>query len=89
MIKLAITIPQATLQRFDSAPPPRHPRSLVATVTLMTLVLLTASCILGSQILEVGAKCTTDSDCQNEQLECVPAESANADRVCMPIDGGE
>ena len=57
--------------------------------TLMTAALVAfAGCTLGSQILEVGAKCNTDSDCENEQLECVPADSANADRVCMPIDDG-
>ncbi|MDP2345375.1 MAG: hypothetical protein Q8O67_30805 [Deltaproteobacteria bacterium] len=49
-------------------------------------------CTLGSQILEVGAECVEDADCVNKQLECVRADSANATRVCMPIDdsaGGE
>jgi hypothetical protein len=61
-------------------------RSMMSLISVVCFAFV--GCTLGSQILEVGAKCTTDNDCSNEQLECVPADSANADRVCMPIDDG-
>jgi len=40
------------------------------------------ACTLGGDIDEVGESCRSDFDCP-EDMECVPAESPNATRVCM------
>lgn len=44
-----------------------------------------AGCNLGGQIIEVGQACRSDADC-SDATECVAADSANADKVCMPFD---
>ena len=65
------------------------------TITNRTLaVLLTAfaftapvACAIDTDGLdEVGESCRSDLDCPAD-LECVPAESPNATRVCMPLLG--
>jgi hypothetical protein len=77
---------------MTTPPPPRIPgapgRALVAGV-LAVAALSAGGCLIGGGILEVGKPCSRDSDCRDERLECVPAESAAADRVCMPIFSGE
>ncbi len=60
------------------------PKTMACVVVLL---LLGSGCTLGSQVLSVGLKCTSDNDCP-EDLECVRADSANADKACMPIDDG-
>ncbi len=55
---------------------------------LVTALALTAplACTLGGDIDEVGESCRADGDCSDD-FECVPADSPNASRVCMPITG--
>ena len=61
---------------------PAQTRSMVLTVLLGALG---AGCGLGDgDIAEEGESCVADEDCSVD-LECVPAESANASRVCMPL----
>lgn len=60
-------------------------RTRIAAAAVLALVAL-SGCPLGSQVIVVGKKCVTDDDCSSD-TECVRAESANADRVCMPLDG--
>lgn len=59
-------------------------------LTLLFVLASLAGCTLGSQILDVGKQCSSDSDCSPE-TECVRADAPSADKVCMPIDddGGE
>ena len=61
-------------------------KPLFCVASLLTLTALTAlTGCLGSRVLVVGKSCRSDADC-SEDTECVRADSANADRVCMPFD---
>lgn len=55
-------------------------------VAFALAALSTAGCTLGGDIDDVGEACVSDFDCDTDK-ECVPAESSNASRVCMPIAG--
>lgn len=60
-------------------------------ILLLALALAAvAGCYIGTNgdVLIVGRECTSDSDC-DENTECVPADSPNANRVCMPFADGE
>ena len=47
-------------------------------------VVAVSGCLIGADIEAQGRSCRSDLDCPDE-LECVSADSATADRVCMPI----
>ena len=55
-------------------------------LALLWLLLLAAACPIGDRLREtdLGLPCNTDDDCATD-FECVRAESANAESVCMPI----
>jgi hypothetical protein len=45
-----------------------------------------AACTLGDDVDDVGEACVSDLDCASD-MECVPADSSNASRACMPVAG--
>lgn len=49
------------------------------------LCLAGSACGLDDDASPTGEPCTSDFDCP-ENFECVAAESANASRVCMPLE---
>lgn len=66
-----------------------NPTLVLRTVVVAALVaqlLGTLACTLGGDIDDVGESCVSDFDCDTDK-ECVPADSSNASRACMPIAG--
>lgn len=59
---------------------------VVVVAALVGQLLGTLACTLGGDIDDVGEACVSDLDCA-EDKECVPADSSNASRVCMPLAG--
>lgn len=57
--------------------------ALKAPLALCALLTI-SGCGLDDNASPVGEVCTSDLDCP-EDMECVPAESANASAVCMPL----
>jgi hypothetical protein len=58
---------------------------LIRVVCALGSVCVLGACALGDgDIEDDGAPCVSDFDCP-ESHECVQAESANANRVCMPL----
>lgn len=55
-------------------------------VCCVVQLLASSACTLGGDIDDVGESCVSDLDCA-EDKECVPADSSNASRACMPIAG--
>jgi hypothetical protein len=60
-------------------------RAVVAAALVAQLV-GTVACTLGGDIDDVGEACVSDFDCDTDK-ECVPADSSNASRACMPFAG--
>jgi hypothetical protein len=60
----------------------RSPRFL--PFALLALVGALAGCGLDDDASPIGEPCTSDFDCPDD-MECVPADSANASAVCMPL----
>ena len=56
---------------------------------LLLALAVVGACTLGSQIIDAGKPCQKNEDCNSPDLECVRADSASANRVCMPIADGE
>jgi hypothetical protein len=52
---------------------------------LWVVMVCFAGCGLDDDASPTGEPCTSDFDCP-EDFECVAAESANASRVCMPLE---
>ena len=57
--------------------------ALIPSFALLSLLAVTG-CGLDDDASPVGEPCTSNFDCP-EDMEGVPAESANASAVCMPL----
>ena len=57
--------------------------ALIPSFALLSLLAVTG-CGLDDDASPVGEACTSNFDCPDD-MECVPAESANASAVCMPL----